>query len=953
MGDFAYNIYQAIQSYKPLPNNRIVYLGFQKGDIFEISVSSPHGQLRNPTLLSAYNRRTTAVGYVKIDHVRLLGKEVNKKIHHPSEIGVPEIEYEKREHKFDDVYVVTPILCIHCQDYILGQGLIGVKCKDCHACFHNYCMVFFSKYICQKDNNALPPVTLDYDKPITEWTTSNVLEWMAAQNLYLYSDMFRYKDIKGVDLVNLDREKLLGMGIKDEFHQKSILTCIDELLNPTEEKKPDLNELGEGTSTSNGYPHNWIQHSFNSLERCEKCNKYLRGLLHQGFICQDCGFIAHRTCMATGTSSCTRRPSEDGRVPYFQFKSYFGQGLCIQAKVGKAPLLLIKCVAELENRAKNDKTLELYNTYSATPPADQVNKLVKIIDTDINKLDLTTCSPVAIAGVIKKYLRELPDPVIPVQWYDKFLEAQKKKNDEECASILKQLVKELPEHHAITLHFVMAHLCRLCQMEFARGNKNPPTVLIQVMCHIYLRPPWDRIIQVVYNTQAHNRIVEILLLHCDWGEKVPEFASAPAIPPRKVSRMWPGDSSISLERDNNMALQDAEWYWRDINREDVNEMLNDTIDGTFLVRDASSKGGEYTLTLRKGGANKLIKICHRDGKYGFTEPYTFNSVVELINHFRKASLSQYNTSLNIKLMHPVSRTSQEEIQAKTEHIEKLVAKLELIHNKLMKKQKECERMSKDFIETSQEVQTRRHSLSAFRELVKVFEEQMVIQEKFQIEAQPHEIKNLEINAEFLKDKLKMMEESCEQLEKNLQSKEAYNRSLERQLTSLKPEIHALRRERDKYIRWLLQRGYTQVKINSIINRDGDDTIVEIETDTDEMPHNDPNTWLLPNLSREKAEELLSDQPDGCFLIRKSPNNHNYVLVVVCNGVPNHCIINQTSKGYGFSEPYHIYPTLKDLVLHYATNSLEIHNDVLNTVLKYPVGCQNSDRLQTCDSIYVY
>ncbi|XP_076261021.1 phosphatidylinositol 3-kinase regulatory subunit alpha isoform X2 [Rhynchophorus ferrugineus] len=950
MGDYHYsysNIYQAIQSFEPLQDDGL-FIAYQKGDTLEGTERNKHEEPVNPSVLHVFNRRTRHSGFIHMEHVKLLGQEVNSMLHRPS---IAHSEQDLPDHKIDDIFVLRPVFCKHCKDYIWGQGVVGKKCKECHACFHNYCSRYLNNYTCQKDPNEPPPVTLNHDKPIAEWTSHNVVEWMAALNLYPYSDVFRCKDIKGSDLILLDRDKLIGMGIKDEFHQKAILTCIDELLNKNEEPSAYVclsskTESGGGnTSVAEPQSHNLIQTSFNTLKACEVCNKYLRGLSHQGLLCQDCGLVTHRTCAATALPFyCSARKSMDGRTPAFQFKP-FGQNLCSQfvyTKTTPAPALLMKLTSELENRARKDETLELYSMYSANPPSEQFTALVKSIEnvSDLNSLDLSQFSPVVISGVIKKYLRELPDPLIPVQWYEKFIEAQKKKNDEECTVALKQLVDKLPENHKSTLQFIMAHLCRICLMEFARGNKNPPTVLLQALCHILLRPSWDHIINVVYNAQAHNRILEILLFHCEWGERVPEFASAPAIPPRKVSgRMGrlTSDSFSCPEKDKVTSLEDAEWYWGNIKREDVNELLNDTVDGTFLVRDASSKGGEYTLTLRKGGANKLIKICHRDGKYGFTEPYTYNSVVELINHFKTASLSQYNTSLNIKLMHPVPRNNSEEDSAKTEKVDKLLEKLLQANKNLVEKQKESERVSKDFKETSQDVQNRRHALNAFKELVKVFQDQTVIQEKFQNEAQPHEIKNLEHNSELLRNRLAMMKDSCVQLAVTLQIKESYNRTLERELTSLKPEIHSLRRERENTFKNLQKRGFSTAKLNQIINKNTDETVGEIEVDTESLPHNDQSTWLVLNCSREEAEKMLKDKRDGTFLIRKSTNLYKHVLVIVCNGNVNHCIIHETDKGFGFSEPYNIYPSLKDLVLHYATNSLEIHNDLLNTVLKYPIG----------------
>lgn len=52
--------------------------------------------------------------------------------------------------------------------------------------------------------------------------------------------------------------------------------------------------------------------------------------------------------------------------------------------------------------------------------------LLKKLNDSPSTSDLSEYSPVCIASVFKKFLRELPDPLIPVQKYDQFLEAASK-----------------------------------------------------------------------------------------------------------------------------------------------------------------------------------------------------------------------------------------------------------------------------------------------------------------------------------------------------------------------------------------------------------------------------------------------------------------------------------------------------------------------------------------------
>ena len=43
---------------------------------------------------------------------------------------------------------------------------------------------------------------------LEEWSTSNVVDWMAALNLYRYAELFRDRGINGKDLLAMDEEKL-------------------------------------------------------------------------------------------------------------------------------------------------------------------------------------------------------------------------------------------------------------------------------------------------------------------------------------------------------------------------------------------------------------------------------------------------------------------------------------------------------------------------------------------------------------------------------------------------------------------------------------------------------------------------------------------------------------------------------------------------------------------------
>ncbi|XP_050990813.1 rho GTPase-activating protein 45 isoform X3 [Labeo rohita] len=260
--------------------------------------------------------------------------------------------------------------------------------------------------------------------------------------------------------------------------------------------------------------------------KCRECDSYV---YFQGAECEECFLACHKKCLESLAIQCGHKKLQ-GRLQLFGRD--FSQVL--QGDVEGVPFIIKKCITEIERRA-----LKMKGIYRVNGVKTRVEKLCQAFENGKELVELSQASPHDISNVLKLYLRQLPEPIMPFRMYNDLMGLAKESLNSDTSEAgegvkspelvdrgseterevlvlvekLRELLKRLPPANIATLKYIVRHLRRVSELE--QDNKMSASNLGIVFGPTLMRPkPTGATVSlsslVDYPHQA--RIVEALIV---------------------------------------------------------------------------------------------------------------------------------------------------------------------------------------------------------------------------------------------------------------------------------------------------------------------------------------------------------------------------------------------------------------------------------------------------------
>ncbi|NWV01396.1 MYO9B protein, partial [Upupa epops] len=225
--------------------------------------------------------------------------------------------------------------------------------------------------------------------------------------------------------------------------------------------------------------HVFTNYQVSIRQSCEHCSSYIWPM-EKACLCSVCKLTCHKKCMSKIQSSCTscgKKNEQDAEPGHF--------GVCVSALTSErnsVPIVMEKLLEYVEMHG-----LYTEGIYRKSGSANRMKELKQLLQADPNSVKLENYPIHTITGILKQWLRELPDPLMTSAQYNDFLRAVELPEKQEQLCAIYSVLEQLPQANHNTLERLIFHLVKVALIEDV--NRMSPNALAIVFAPCLLRCP--------------------------------------------------------------------------------------------------------------------------------------------------------------------------------------------------------------------------------------------------------------------------------------------------------------------------------------------------------------------------------------------------------------------------------------------------------------------------------
>uniref|UniRef100_A0AAZ3QNA4 Myosin IXAb n=1 Tax=Oncorhynchus tshawytscha TaxID=74940 RepID=A0AAZ3QNA4_ONCTS len=301
-----------------------------------------------------------------------------------------------------------------------------------------------------------------------DWSESPVKVWVNTFKVFLDEFMTEYKPMDG-----------------------TIIKASKPERKKRRKKESDIVE------EHNGHIFKSTQYSIPTY--CEYCSSLI-WMMDRACVCKLCRYACHRKCCSRMTTKCSKK--YDLELSSRQFGVEVSR---LTSEERTVPLVVEKLINYIEMHG-----LYTEGIFRKSGSTNKIKELRQGLDTDVSSMNLDDYNIHVIAGVLKQWLRDLPNPLMTFELYEEFLRAMGQPDQKEVIRGVYSVIDLLSRTHLSTLERLIFHLVRIALQEDT--NRMSANALAIVFAPCILRCP-DTIdpLQSVQDIGKTTACVELII----------------------------------------------------------------------------------------------------------------------------------------------------------------------------------------------------------------------------------------------------------------------------------------------------------------------------------------------------------------------------------------------------------------------------------------------------------